>query len=288
MRLRVKGQTVLKDLRWQLRRAQAALRWGADRLPAAPIVIGNSMPKSGSHLIIQILEGLTQVGPFVNPGMPPLNRNEENSNLSEVQILNRIQALKPGDIAYTYLVAEEPYFSALQAPGMAPIFVYRDPRDVVVSHVFYATDMHAGHAMHAYYTQTLHSTEERIEAAILGVDLPGLTLTPIRKKYERYLRWLSCPEVLSLSFEEMIQTRSLAIQKILDYLSARGFTPKMSRETMIQTLEATVQPKRSGTFRKGKPGNWREHFTPRLVDLFKEQTGDLLEVLGYETNQDWA
>ncbi len=288
MKIGSPGRKILKDLRWWLRRWKTAARWGGDRLRTTPIVIGNSMPKSGSHLIIQILEGLTRIGPFINPGMPPLNRNDENAILSETQILGRLKALRSGDIAYSYLVAEEPYYSFLQQPDFAPIFIYRDPRDVVVSHVFYATDMHPGHAMHAYYTQNLKTVEERIDAAIVGVDRPEVTLTPIKQKFDRYLRWLTCPGVLCLSFEELIEARGLAIHKILDHLSAHGFTPDITRDAAIQILESSVQPRKSGTFRKGQPGNWREHFTAHNIEVFKEKTGDLLVTLGYEKNTDWA
>jgi len=36
-------------------------------------------------------------------------------------------------------------------------FVYRDPRDMLVSQVFYATDMAEEHGMHAYYNPCLTS-----------------------------------------------------------------------------------------------------------------------------------
>jgi len=71
----------LKIVRWQLRRAGAALRWGPATLASTPSVVGNAMPKSGSHLIIQVLQGLPRLGSFVNPGFPPLNRSEDNRAL---------------------------------------------------------------------------------------------------------------------------------------------------------------------------------------------------------------
>jgi hypothetical protein len=52
-------------------------------------------------------------------------------------------------------------------------------------------------------------------------------------------------------------------------------------------LAAAIVPKRSGTFRKGKPGNWREYFTQENIDIFKDSTGDLLIQLGYESNNEW-
>ncbi|MEK6256003.1 MAG: hypothetical protein N2C13_01640 [Chloroflexota bacterium] len=77
----------LKRVRWQMRRGYKASRWGIDTLNAAPIVFGNAMPKSGSHLIYQILLGLSRIGPFINTGFPPVNRSEDNVNLSADEIL---------------------------------------------------------------------------------------------------------------------------------------------------------------------------------------------------------
>lgn len=276
-----------KRRRWELRRMAAGIRWGPEVLLKTPAVLGNAMPKSGSHLIIQVLQGLTRLGPFINPGFPPVNRSENNSKLPEVSILGNIRRMRPGDIAYGYIGAKEPFISALTAPGRATIFVYRDPRDMIVSHVFYATQMHTGHGMHQYYNQELHSMEERINAAIQGVEVPGAPLTPVKEKYEAYLGWLKEPEVLCLRFEDLILDRQVALGKILDYLETRGFKPKVSRSSAIEVLEQAIIPKKSGTFRKGKPGNWQEHFTELNKTLFKEKTGNLLVQLGYETGQDW-
>lgn len=279
---------MLKLLRWRARRAAAALHWGAGELRSAPAVLGNAMPKSGSHLIIQVLQGLTQIGPFVNPGFPPLNRAEDNSHLPDSAVLARIEGMRPGDIAYGYIKSQEPFVTALTRPGRATIFVYRDPRDMIISHVFYATEIHPGHGMHRYYTQTLANMEARIEAAIRGVEEPGSELSAIHARYQGYLGWLEQPEVLCLRFEDLIHKRDDAFGQLLDYLERRGFRPRGERPQALQALHQAIIPKKSGTFRKAQPGNWREHFSETNKTSFKELTGDLLVRLGYETDTDWG
>ena len=264
-----------------------ALRWGANELERMPVVLGNSMPKSGSHLIIQVLQGLTRLGAFVIPGFPPVNRSEDNRKLSAVAVLANIQRMRSGDIGYGYVHAEQPFLSALTQPGRATVFVFRDPRDVIISHVFYATEMHEEHGMHHYYTKVLTSMEERINAAIQGVEQPGAELNSISAKYADYLAWREQPEVLCLRFEDLILSQEAALGRLLDYLAERGFTPKVSRQLAISAMQSAIQPRRSGTFRKAKPGNWREHFTPANKALFKECAGGLLVQLGYELDENW-
>jgi hypothetical protein len=278
---------LLKVARWQGRRAVVALRWGNSALQNTPAVLGNAMPKSGSHLINQVIQGLTRLGPFVDTGFPPVNRDEVNAKLPNAEVIANLNRMRHGDLGYGYIKAHPPFISLLTQPGQATIFIYRDPRDMLVSHVFYATQMHPGHGMHRFYTETLHTMEERLNAAIQGVDEPGSELSPIRLKYEGYLGWLEQPAVLCLRFEDLILDRAAALGRILDYLVQRGFTPRLPREQEIAILEQAIAPKKSGTFRKGQPGNWREHFTNANKAFFKQQAGDLLIRLGYEKDHDW-
>ncbi len=276
-----------KLLRWRLRRAQTARRWGAAQLERMPVVIGNALPKSGSHLLIQVLLGLTRIGPFVDPGMPPLNRSAGNRNVPETKILSNLGRLRPGDIAYCYLHARQPFLAELTHLGRAAFFIYRDPRDVIVSQVFYATDLHPGHGMHDYYANKLSTMEDRLNAAIQGVQAPGAQLSSIRAKYERYIGWLDQPDVLCLRFEDLMLDRAAALRRILDHLAARGFQPQPPRPQAIVALAAAIVPGASGTFRRGQPGEWRQHFTAENTRNFKAATGDLLQRLGYEKDSQW-
>jgi hypothetical protein len=285
---------LLKTLRYHLRRAQAARKWGAANLRTMPAVLGNAMPKSGSHLLIQILEGLTELGPFVNPGFPPVNRWEDNTKLPDAQVLAELRAMRPGDIRYGYLHAEEPWLSTVTGPGRATLFVSRDPRDWVISQIFYAKDMQQGHMLHEYYN-ALPTMEARINAAIVGVyedltgfkNLSGLRAPSVVERYNHYLGWFETPNVRCLRFEDLILNREPTLHKILDYLENYQLPITIPRETAIATLTQSIAPRKSGTFRKGQPGNWREHFTDGNVARFKEVAGELVVKLGYEKDRDW-
>ena len=276
----------LKKVRWQLRRQQVARQFGKDQLAAMPAVLGNAIPKSGSHLLIQVLLGLPKIGPFVDPGFPPVNRDEANKKMDQAQIVQNIQGMRSGDIGYAYLHCVPPYTELLTAPGMAAIFIYRDPRDVVVSEIKYAADIQTNHDLHHYFSQELTTDEERLNFVIRGSHLPELPYTGVRARFHKYIGWLEQP-ILSVRFEDLVLKRVTAFEAILDYLAGYGFTPQVSRQEAVQVLIDSITPKKSGTFRKGQPGGWKDVFTEENKALFKEQAGDILIQLGYEKDNNW-
>ena len=206
----------LKEIRWHARRVSAGFQYSFKDLSDSPIVLGNAIPKSGSHLIIQILRGFTKMGPFINTGFPPINRAEDNRKLQPDAIIKNLNRMLPGDIGYGYIACIPPFVELLTNAGKATIFVYRDPRDVVVSAVKYATDMNLEHGMHEYFNKRLTTDEERINVVIQGKqDEPGLEYSDILTRYENYMGWLDLPAVLCLRFEDLILNRDEALGRFL-------------------------------------------------------------------------
>lgn len=282
-----RAKTALKIFRWRLRRAAVSLNYGGDDLREAPILFGNAIPKSGSHLIIQVLRGFTKMGPFIKTGFPPVNRGEDNRKLSQDAVQDNMLRMRSGDIGYGYLHYKEPFISMLADQKWASVFVYRDPRDVIVSSVKYATYMNLEHGLNKYYTQHLSTDEERIKAAINGIHVPDFEYPNILDRYNYYIGWLHHSSVLSLRFEDLILNRDKTFVRLFDYVVSRGFQPKISRERALEVLQQSVHPQRSGTYRKGQPGSWKDNFSNRNKDVFKAVSGDLLIRLGYEQDRNW-
>lgn len=282
-----RAKTTLKVFRWRLRRAAVSLNYGGNDLRDAPILFGNAIPKSGSHLINQVLQSFAKIGPFIKTGFPPVSRGEDNAKLVEETVHKNLLRMRSGDIGYGYLHYKEPFISTLTEKNWAVIFLYRDPRDVIVSSVKYATHMNLQHGLHAYYTQHLTTDEERIKAAIDGIQVPDFEYPNILDRYNYYIGWLQQPGVLSLRFEDLILNREKTFARLFEYVVERGFQPKISRERALEILKQSVQPKKSGTYRKGQPGSWKENFSNRNKDDFKTVSGDLLIRLGYEQDRNW-
>ena len=276
-----------RRVRWLQRRRQATKQWGKDVMAAQPALVVNAIPKSGSHLLTQVVDGLFAISPLVDTGMPPVNRSSGNVKYAtDDEVQARIRQLQAGDFAYAYLNANEHYLPLLSEDPYAVLFIYRDPRDVVVSQVKYATQVNERHHMRAYY-QTLDSEEDCINAAIRGVDDEVYKISSILKRYENYLGWLDCSTALPVKFEDLILDREVAFEKILTFLKGHGLVLNVSDGEAVAAMHEAVQPEKSGTFRKGKPGGWKETFTVENKDVFKEVTGDLLMRLGYEESMEW-
>jgi hypothetical protein len=254
-----------------------------------PVVLGNSFPKSGTHLLMQALKALEGIGPF-------FHRNNfvhtfDDSRPADAirppqQILQDIHALVPGEICGGHILATQANVAALNTDRFVHYFIFRDPRDVVVSHAFYVTDMSLDHRLHRYYTEKLGSMEERIAASIVGAPDPALQFVDIYSRFEPYLGWLALDNVMAIRFEDVLNQKRRILGQMLGHLESR-VKPTVARETALRALEQAIDPARSPTFREGKTASWKRHFTDHHKDLFKQTTGDLLIHLGYETNQDW-
>jgi hypothetical protein len=279
--------TLRRFLRGPGKSAQAILRWKRISFGAAPPIFGNSKPKSGSHLLLQILNGFTKIIPYKYVEANPIRTIEkEGRRKTNEEVLRELEHIPRGVIGWGYVEATPENVAFLCQPHRVNYFVYRDPRDMLVSQVFFASDMHEEHAMHDYY-KSLPDFGERLKVAITGIDQEGLYMVSVKQRYATVFEWLEQSHVMCIRFEELIGNRQATLDAMLDEVESTGYRIPMPREKALSVLVEAIQPGRSHTFRSGKTGGWREHFTDEHKDLFKDVTGDLLVKLGYEKNNDW-
>jgi hypothetical protein len=267
--------------------AQAILRWKRFSFHGAPPIFGNSKPKSGSHFLLQILNGFTQIMPYKYVDAEPVRTIEKDGRRkTKEEILDELKHVPDGVIGWGYLEATEENASFLTEAGRVNYFIYRDPRDMLVSQVFFATDMHEEHGMHAYYN-SLPDFGERLKVAITGIDKDSLKMVSVKQRYEGVFQWLEQKNVLCIRFEDLINNRDVTLNAMLDEVERTGYQIPTPREKALSVLIEAIQPKKSHTFRSGKTGGWKEHFTEEHKSLFKDVAGDLVVRLGYEKNNDW-
>jgi sulfotransferase 6B1 len=280
-------QNIRRAVRPAGKTLQAMARWKRLSFNDAPPIFGNSKPKSGSHLLLQILNGFTQIMPYRYVDADPIRTiKKDGGRRTADEILANLRAVPQGVIGWGYLEATKENASFLTSSGRVNYFVYRDPRDMLVSQVYFATDMHEEHGMHAYY-KSLPDFGARLNVAITGIDKDGLKMVSVKHRYESVFLWLEHKNVMCIRFEDLINNRDVTVYAMLDEVEKTGYRIPTPREKALSVLVEAIQPKKSHTFRSGKTGGWKEHFTEEHKKLFKDVAGDLLVNLGYEKDNNW-
>ena len=276
----------LRSTVYHIEKLSQQFRFGSQ--PAdLPVLLGISFPKSGTHLLDQILLGFSKVAPYAKRlhSFYAEYEGESGRKRSPEQALTWANSLGPRDIASAHLFARNELVERVCSAQFIPYFILRDPRDVVVSHVFYVTDMEARHVHHGYY-QSLPDFAARLHVSILGRADTGIEFPHIADRFAPYLGWLDREEVLSIHFEDLINDRTSMLTRIMDHFLAR-VPLQAPRQLILDSLESSINPNRSPTFRSGKTGEWKKHFTEEHREVFKNVAGDLLVRLGYEKDNDW-
>jgi len=281
----------MKNIRRTFRPAgktlQAMARWKRLSFGEAPPIFGNSKPKSGSHLLLQILNGFTQIMPYKYVDAEPIRTIEKKGKRKKKEeILDELESIPQGVIGWGYVEATPGNVAYLCQPGRVNYFIYRDSRDMLVSQVFFATDMHEEHGMHEYYN-SLPDFGERLKVAITGIDRDGLYMVSVKQRYEGVFQWLEQKHVMGIRFEDLINNRDATLNAMLDEVEKTGYKIPIPRPKALSIVGDAIQPGKSHTFRSGKTGGWREHFTDEHKKLLKDIAGDVLVRLGYEKNNDW-
>jgi hypothetical protein len=293
------SKSSLRSIVYQTEKVSQSLRFAAMPAPQAgwPILLGISFPKSGTHLLDQILLGFSKVAPFARRlhSFFAGYEGESGRKHSLAETVDWVNSLRPRDIGSAHLFAWPEVVSLVVKPGFVPYFIYRDPRDVAVSHVFYVTDMEPNHVHHAFY-RSLPDFDSRLRVSILGRSDPAaarqaaeVEFPDLAGRFAPYMGWLDQPSVMKIHFEDLVNDRARCLNLIFDHLLACiGTTSlKANREQVLGCLEASINPARSPTFRSGKTGEWHKYFTDEHKKIFKDVAGDLLVKLGYEKDNNW-
>lgn len=268
---------------------RAALRLAATdaRLAAHPPAIANSCPKSGTHLLLQVLEALPGVrrwGTFL-ASQPTIPFRERPPGV----MASKIGRLIPGELAPGHIYHSREAEAAVAFRHAVHFLIYRDPRDVAVSEAMYLTHMNRWHRLHRTFA-ALPDDAARIRYAILGntnnVRAP-YSYPHLAERFARFTPWIGRDSVCALRFEDLAGPEQRAtVERIVRYYAARRATPLDSQRCVADAL-ANIDPVRSHTFRAGRAGGWRECMTAEHRELVKRVAGPLLVELGYERDLSW-
>ena len=160
-------------------------------------------------------------------------------------------------------------------------FIYRDPRDWLVSCVYWNSNPGVN-----LFPSNLLTFSEKLDFMLVG--LGALSNGKSMFTYGRYIEWLKDPNCCSVKFEDLVgpqgggkkEKQVAAIKKICNYIGYR-----LSNLQIIKLADNLWG--NTNTFREGKIGSWKSHFSKEQINLVKKLSGSLLIELGYEKDLNW-
>lgn len=264
--------------------------------------ICNGFPKSGTHLLVQMVNPVarynpgTEAGLFKKPWTGTFAHNSwTNERVSLEQTCFKAGRILPGHMLKAHLGHSEELERFLYLLGVVHVFIYRDLRDVAVSqayHILNSDDERLAHPEPELY-RGLGGFGEVLSAVIGGLGrYPG-----VLARWRHYAPWLDVNWVLSVRYEDLRADPEAWAERIFCHGMNRsaatwnrevGFEESGLRAVINVMVKASTLREKSPTFRKGNVGDWRDEFGPGHVRLFKETDGDgWLVRLGYEESGDW-
>lgn len=236
--------------------------------------------KSGSTWVLHILRGIAD-----HLAIPHLYSNGPHT-FPEGTVLPAMA--REGASMLFHVNADYPFFRDLE---MLAVHVVRDPRDVTVSGYFSHRNSHPADDWPALqqFRRVLQQVDEPT-GLLLEMEFLADVMGHLRS-------WPSpLPGVLEVRFETMIDEPEPAFRRILDHLRLshrvddavlRGLLSQYSFEALSGgRARGTTDPRHH--YRRGIPGDWRQHFGPAQVWAFETRYGDLLRRYGYEQGPDWG
>jgi hypothetical protein len=197
--------------------------------------------------------------------------------------------------------------SLIEEDGVLAIYLYRDPRDVLISIANYYKYANIHVVFYPYFSEL--SEDEAITTVITGASIPVEKVhlpenvpanAPNHMYYEgisyfcrQALPWLSSPKVSTMRFEDFSVD---LVDTVYNMLNQTPFS--VSRER-IRDIQKSVnfysasggrrpgEEQKTSHFRNGLTGQYKTVFSKLQKDLCKQKIGHDLIQLGYENDMDW-
>lgn len=257
---------------------RALARQASDEFDHAhrPPVIVTTVPKSGTHLVQQIvtaLPGARDYGTFL--ATVPSWARRPRSAATEAR---RIGSLAPGELARAHLHHRPEVVDAVRERGAFVVFVHRDPRDVIVSEAHYLTDSAPWHTLHREFARRPPS--ERVDIGIDGLEGHHGIYPDVGRRFALFEGWLDDADVV-LRFEDLVSDRRYDVVRNLVTTYRRASQIDFDADAVVSGALDAIDPHSSHTFREGRTGAWRDVFTPEQAERVVKVAGPMLDRFGY-------
>lgn len=239
-----------------------------------PPVIVNSLPKSGTHLLLQIASALPETR---NYGSFIAQRPSMSVRLRSQKEINRlIGKIVPGEVVAAHLHHSAETAALLKKKNALHLFIHRNPEDVVLSEVFYLSEMAPWNALHRRFSK-LTQLDDRLELAIEGDGSPEYP--DAASRYSPFLAWLEDKDTISLRYEDLMSPtqRDSELRRVAEEYLNRSDFKNFTVEDLVSRMRFSIDPERSHTYSATESRADRPKLEPRHSDrlkyLFSRQNG---------------
>lgn len=193
------------------------------------------------------------------------------------------QAFPPGR-SVSCLFISHPRFAAVAKPDRyRTFFVLRDPRDIVVSSYFSTRSSHTPMGDIPEVRKVLQ--EKPLKEGLLYV----IGHLAAKGTFRNLRLWATAPAAESVRlfrYEDLTGERQAAEVDLLMRHCGISLPPAELAGLLSRYSFSRMRGGREVTgavshYRKGQPGDWRNHFDDDVYAAFAAATGDLIELLGY-------
>ncbi|MEV6304419.1 sulfotransferase domain-containing protein [Actinoplanes sp. NPDC051861] len=161
-------------------------------------------------------------------------------------------------------------------------FVYRDPRDLLVSSYFSTRNSHAPMGDVLEVRKVLHEKSKKDGLIYLVDHLAG------KNTFKAIRSWVTAPEsenVRLFRYEDLIgEQQAEQVDRLMRHCGITIPEPELGTLLSRYSFSRMNDRKSAGSvshYRKGEPGDWRNHFDDDIAEAFTAATGNLIELLGY-------
>lgn len=212
---------------------------------AAPPVIANSIPKSGTHLLVQLaraLPGTAYYGSFVAQ-QPSLSLRLRQAP----EVRSMVTRLAPGEVVGAHLHYDQSVSQTLADLNAVHLMIVRDPLDVVLSEAHYLANMNRFHRMAREFRGLDRASQIRVslEGSSERPDLFG----SLSHRISPYLGWLDQSRVCIVRYEEFSppEERAGAIARIISAWRNQCIRSDLDDAALATSLDAAIAPEKSHT-----------------------------------------
>jgi hypothetical protein len=231
--------------------------------PNATSCVVLSIPRAGTHMLMKVMKllGLKEFTPTGGVGiynfntMPPQGHFEYGG----------------------HFVCDMDPIAVIHQSGYKGVFIYRDPRDVIVSHAAYGIYDSKQQGSHPLYKMFDTHDMERVIDWLIDYE-------PYR--FWSRMGWENIDGVYSTSYEYVWYRTKDEVRRIAKHLNIQ-LTDEQVSEIHREFPPDHGDQSYHEYFRQGVPGNWKQYFTEAHKKKCKEAFGLFLVNNGYEKDNNW-